>query len=173
MFKLKQVFVILLMLLVAGCTTIPKSVQPVSGFELSRYLGKWYEIARLDHAFETGMVRVTATYSLRDDGGIDVLNRGFSTLDRRWQEAQGKAYFVDKSDEGYLKVSFFGPFYAAYVIFEVEREEYQYAFISGPNHDFLWLLSRTPTVSREIIDKFVTMSQARGFDTSQLIYVNQ
>jgi len=173
MFNAKQVVTILLVAFLTGCTGMPKTIQPVSDFELSRYLGRWYEIARLDHSFETGMVRVTATYSLRDDGGIDVLNRGFSTLDRRWQEALGKAYFVNESDEGYLKVSFFGPFYGAYVIFELEKLEYQYAFISGPNHDYLWLLSRTPTVAPEIIEKFVTMSKARGFDTSQLIYVNQ
>ena len=160
-------------LLLVGCTGMPKTVKPVTDFELQRYLGKWYEIARLDHSFERGMNQVSATYSLQQDGGVKVINRGFSEIKNEWKEAQGKAYFVDKDNEGYLKVSFFGPFYGAYVIFELEHENYQYAFISGPNLDYLWLLSRTATVPQVVIDKFVAMSEARGFETDNLIFVEQ
>ena len=98
---------------------------------MERYLGKWYEIARLDHSFERGLSRVTAEYSLRDDGGLRVLNRGYAAADGEWSTAEGKAYFVRERDVGYLKVSFFGPFYGSYVIFELDDADYQYAFIAG------------------------------------------
>jgi len=152
---------------------MPESVKPVSDFELDRYLGKWYEIARLDHSFEKGLSQVTAEYSLRSDGGVSVLNRGFSDADNKWKEAEGKAYFVNTDSEGYLKVSFFGPFYGSYVIFGLDHENYQYAFVSGPDTGYLWLLARTPSVEHGIIQKFIEMSDARGFDTENLIYVQQ
>jgi apolipoprotein D and lipocalin family protein len=84
---------------------MPDSVQPVIGFELERYLDKWYEIARLDHSFEKGLSQVTAEYRLREDGGVSVLNRGFSESENEWKEAEGKAYFVNSHSDGYLKVS--------------------------------------------------------------------
>lgn len=152
---------------------MPKSVKPVSDFKLDNYLGKWYEIARLDHSFEKGLSQVSAEYKIREDGGVSVINRGFSKEKNKWKEALGKAYFVNSETEGYLKVSFFGPFYGAYVVFELDQEGYQYAFISGPNTEFLWLLARTPKVKPELIKKFVDMAAARGFDTNKLIYVEQ
>ncbi|MBW2940613.1 lipocalin family protein [Zhongshania sp. CAU 1632] len=152
---------------------MPERVKPVTGFELNKYLGKWYEIARLDHSFEEGLSQVTAEYSLRDDGGVLVVNRGFFAEDNIWKEAEGKAYFVNSDTEAYLKVSFFGPFYGSYVVFELDHDDYQYAFISGPNHKYLWLLSRTPTVKPELIEKFKRMSADRGFDTTKLIFPEQ
>jgi len=162
-----------LSLFLAACTGMPEGVKPVSGFELDRYLGKWYEIARLDHSFERGLSRVTAEYSLREDGGVRVVNRGFSAAKGEWDEAEGKAYFVESPDLGYLKVSFFGPFYGSYVVFELDREDYQYAFISGPDTSFLWLLARTPTVSVDVLRRFIERSQALGFDTDSLVLVDQ
>lgn len=156
--------------LLSGCLGMPKAVKPVEQFELNNYLGRWYEVARLDHSFERGLSQVTADYSLRSDGGVRVVNRGFSAENKEWKEAEGKSYFVDSSSEGYLKVSFFGPFYGSYVIFELD-ENYRYAFISGPNTDYLWLLSRTPKVEVSVIEKFESMSKARGFNTSDIIYV--
>lgn len=150
---------------------MPQFVQPVGDFQLQRYLGKWYEIARLDHSFERGLSNVTAEYSLRDDGGVSVINRGFSQESQQWKQAEGKAYFVNSESEGYLKVSFFGPFYGSYVVFELEQENYDYAFVSGPNNDYLWLLSRTPNVSPTVVEKFETMARELGFETEQLIYV--
>lgn len=164
-------FIYGLLFILSGCVSIPDGVQPVSNFELNKYLGKWYEVARLDHSFERGLNQVSAKYSLREDGGVNVLNRGFSSEKDAWKEALGKAYFVNEPSEGYLKVSFFGPFYGSYIIFELDKENYQYAFISGPDKDYLWLLSRTPTVKPEVMEKFISMSKARGFDTSQLIVV--
>lgn len=154
-----------------GCTGIPEGVKPVTGFELNRYLGKWYEIARLDHSFERGLSRVTAEYSLRDDGGVRVVNRGFASADNEWKEAVGKAYFVRDPKTGYLKVSFFGPFYGSYVIFELDKAQYQYAFVAGYNRSYLWLLSRTPSVDAELIDRFVRRAGELGFDTDDLIFV--
>ena len=152
---------------------MPKSVTPVTGFELNKYLGTWYEVARLDHSFERGLSQITAQYSLREDGGVAVVNRGYLSEEKKWKQAEGKAYFVNTTDEGYLKVSFFGPFYGSYVVFELDKQDYQYAFISGPDTDYLWLLSRTPTVSKAVMDKFITMSAQRGFDTQAIIYVEQ
>ena len=160
-------------MLLGGCTGLPEGVEPVSGFELNRYLGKWYEIARLDHSFERGLSHITAEYSLRDDGGVRVINRGFSASNNEWKQAEGKAYFVRGESEGYLKVSFFGPFYGSYIIFELDREQYRYAFVSGPDKSYLWLLARTPQVPDELIERFVAKAKTLGFDTSSLIFANQ
>jgi len=168
---LKKIFLLISVFILNGCLGMPESVQPITGFELERYLGKWYEVARLNHSFEKGLSQVTAEYSLREDGGILVLNRGFSESKNEWKEAEGKAYFVNSFSEGYLKVSFFGPFYGSYVVFELDRKNYQYAFISGPSKKYLWLLSRTPSVEIKIIEKFIEMSKSHGFDTDSLIFV--
>jgi apolipoprotein D and lipocalin family protein len=150
---------------------MPEKVSPVQGFEINRYLGKWYEIARLDHPFERGLTNITAEYSLREDGGVNVLNRGYSIKKGQWKNAEGKAYFVNSKNEGYLKVSFFGPFYGSYVIFELDKNNYDYAFISGPDTDYLWLLSRKPEISREIIDRFIQKTAELGFNSKELIFV--
>lgn len=170
---MKKIPLSTLLLLLAGCLGHPKTVAPVKGFELDRYLGKWYEIARLDHSFERGLEQVTAEYSLREGGGVAVKNRGYSTAEKTWKEATGKAFFVREPDLGYLKVSFFGPFYGSYVVFGLDTEGYQYAFVSGPNESYLWLLSRTPTVSNDLLARFKETAQRAGFNTNDLIYVNQ
>jgi apolipoprotein D and lipocalin family protein len=158
--------------LLAGCVGVPQGIEPVRGFDLDRYLGKWYEIARLDHSFERGMTRVTAEYSLRDDGGVRVVNRGFNATGGAWDEAVGKAYFVADEDQGYLKVSFFGPFYGAYVVFELDPD-YRYAFISGPDRSYLWLLARTPDLPETVRQRFVERATELGFDLDELIWVTQ
>lgn len=160
-------------LLLAGCLGMPKGVEPIEGFELDRYLGKWHEIARLDHSFERGLERVSAEYSLREDGGVRVVNRGYSTKKNAWDEAEGKAYFVEDENLGYLKVSFFGPFYGSYVIFELEESGYEYAFISGPDTSYLWLLAREPAVDQQVMDHFLARAEALGFNLDELIIVNQ
>ena len=152
---------------------MPPLVGPSTELYLQRYAGKWYEIARLDHPFERGLQQVTAEYSLRDDGGITVKNRGYSAAGGKGKEAVGKAYFVRSSEEGYLKVSFFGPFYGSYVIFALDPEEYRYAFVSGPTPSYLWFLSRTPTVSQKWRESFVEKARELGFDTNRLIFVRQ
>ncbi len=157
-------------LALAGCTSLPDGIEPVTNFDLRQYLGKWYEIARLDHRFERGLERVTAEYSLREDGSIKVVNRGFSVPDREWKEIEGRAVPAGAPDVGHLKVSFFGPFYGAYGIFELDPRG-QYAFVCGPNRNYLWLLARKPAVSEEVWNRFKTRARELGFDTSKLIRV--
>ncbi len=154
----------------AGCTGIPEGIEPVDDFELEPYLGTWYEIARLDHRFERGLSNVTAYYSMREDGGVHVLNRGFRIASGEWDEAEGKAYFIGDPSVGRLKVSFFGPFYGAYNIFEL-GEDYEYSMIAGPNRSYLWILAREPELPRELLDELVSKAEDAGFDTSELIFV--
>ena len=168
-----KILSLIVFVFLSGCVALPQNVQPVGNFKLERYLGQWYEVARLDHSFERGLSKVTADYSLRDDGGVRVLNRGYSAADQKWKEAEGKAYFVGQPDQGYLKVSFFGPFYGAYVIAELDHENYQYSLVSGPNTSYLWILSRTPTLDAATKDRLVKKAASLGFDTSKLIFVSQ
>lgn len=158
---------------ISGCVSIPQNIAPVDGFELNKYLGKWYEIARLDHSFERGLDNVTAEYFLRDDDGVKVINRGFSAEENKWKEAEGKAYFVRDPQKGYLKVSFFGPFYGAYIVFELDKENYQYTFVTSYDKSYLWLLARTPTVSDALLDRFVQKAAELGFETDKLIFPKQ
>ncbi|MDO6500122.1 lipocalin family protein [Photobacterium sanguinicancri] len=162
--------ILLSLLLLAGCTYIPDGIEPVKSFNLSRFLGQWYEVARLDHSFESGLSEVSATYTQRDDQGLNVINRGYSKEKNQWNEAIGKGYFVDNTDIGHLKVSFWGPFYSSFVIFEL-GENYDYAFVAGYSKDYLWLLSRTPQVDPHILKKFIADAERKGFDTSKLVMV--
>lgn len=168
---MRNLILLFFIILLTGCLGMPDKVSPVKGFEAERYLGTWYEVARLDHPFERGLKNISATYSQREDGGINVLNRGFSIEDQEWQQAQGKAYFVEDKSTGYLKVSFFGPFYGSYVVFDLDKKGYEYAVISGPDTDYLWLLARTPNPETQVIDRFKNLAKDKGFDTSKLIFV--
>ena len=162
----------LLVLLLTGCVGIPENVKPIDNFKVEKYLGTWYEIARLDNSFEKGLTRITAQYSLRDDGGLRVVNRGYLAKKNTWKEAEGKAYFMKKPDQGYLKVSFFGPFYGSYIILELDHENYQYALVCGPDKSYLWLLARSPKIGKDIQDILIAKAQALGFDVSKLIFVS-
>lgn len=161
----------LLLLFITACVKIPQGIEPVTGFELDRYLGTWYEIARLDHSFERGLSNVTAQYSMRSDGSVKVINRGYSRKDDEWEEAEGRAYFVESPDTGFLKVSFFGPFYGSYIIFDLDHENYRYSYVTGPDRDYLWLLSRTPGLDEKIKSEFVSKAKTLGFNTDKLIFV--
>jgi apolipoprotein D and lipocalin family protein len=165
-------FLLSICLLLSSCTGMPDNIKPVQPFELKRYLGTWYEIARLDHSFERGLSHVTANYSMREDGGVKVINRGYSEENTKWESAEGKAYFVDKTDTGYLKVSFFGPFYGSYVIFELEKENYDYALISGPDKDYFWILARQPQLDPAVLQSLIEKAKSLGFATDKLIIVN-
>ncbi|WP_309500147.1 lipocalin family protein [Sulfurovum sp.] len=162
---------LMLALLLTGCVDKPKNIEPVENFKLASYLGTWYEIARLDHRFERGLEQISATYSLREDGGVKVLNKGYKTQDEVWSEAEGKAYFVESPDKGFLKVSFFGPFYGSYIVMDTDYETY--TMISGPDLSYLWILSRTPKLDEATLSRLVKKAKALGFDTSKLIYPKQ
>lgn len=170
--KTSSIIVLLTLMLLSGCTGIPKGMQPVNNFDLEKYQGKWFEIARLDHSFERGLEQVTANYTILPDGSVEVINRGFSKENQQWKEATGQAKFVDSADQGYLKVSFFGPFYGSYIVFELD-ENYQYAFVSGPNLSYLWLLSRTKNVDLKLIEQFKQKAATYGFDIKKLMMVEQ
>lgn len=165
--------IISMLLLCMGCTQLPDKVKPVENFNLNRYLGKWYEIARLDHSFERGLSKVTAEYSLNDNGSVKVINRGYSEQDKKWQEATGIAYFIDSPNNGLLKVSFFRPFYGTYAIFELDQDNYQYAVVSGPNHSYLWILARSPSISETVKTQLIQKATDAGFKTQDLIFVDQ
>ena len=160
------------MLLLLGCTSIPDGLQPVTGFELERYLGKWYEIARLDHSFERDLSEVTAQYSLRQDGGVEVVNQGFNQKSGKWEMVTGKAYFIENESVGSLKVSFFGPFYGGYHIIALDQEDYSYAMVTGPSRSYLWILSRDMTLESVILQELVRKAKQWGFETDKLIYVD-
>lgn len=167
---MKRILTVLVFLL-AGCVSVPENITPVDHFQITRYLGQWYEIARLDHSFERGMTSVRAEYSLRPDGGIRVVNRGYSQKEKKWKEVEGKGYFVDRQDVGFLKVSFFGPFYGSYVVFDLDRENYSYALVCGPDRSYLWILARSQNMDDQLKKHLVDKAAASGFDTTQLIYV--
>lgn len=155
----------------SGCASLPDGVKPVEGFEVQRYLGKWYEIARLDHSFERGLSNITADYSVLEDGNIRVLNRGYRDASQEWSEAEGKAKFVGAEDIGRLKVSFFGPFYGGYNIIELDKENYQYALIVGNNRKYLWILSRSPSLDADIQQGLIDKAKALDYPVSELIFV--
>ncbi len=167
-----KVSLILFALFLTGCVGIPENVKPVDNFNVEKYMGKWYEIARLDHSFERGLTHVTADYSLRDDGGVRVLNRGYSEKEKTWKEAEGRAYFVGGRDQGYLKVSFFGPFYGSYIVFELDHAGYQYSLVSGPKKSYLWILARSPRIGPELKDILIAKAAALNFETNKLIFVD-
>lgn len=165
--------IITFLLLLTGCAAqLPKGIDPVQNFVVDRYMGTWYEVARLDHRFERGLSNVSATYTVRDDGDIDVLNRGFNEQKQAWSEAKGKAKFVRSVDEGFLKVSFFGPFFGSYVVFDLD-DAYTQAYVSGNDRSYLWFLARQPTITDAQKEAFVKRAEALGFPVAELIFVDQ
>lgn len=159
------------LVLLNACTAVPDKVTPVSPFELERYLGTWHEIARLDHSFERGLTKVTAEYSMREDGGVAVLNKGYEAAKERWKTAEGKAYFVGDSNTGRLKVSFFGPFYGGYNIAKLD-EYYQIALVVGPNLKYAWLLARKPQLSQAECAPYLAEAERIGIAVDKLIWLS-
>ncbi len=165
-------FVATLLVILSGCTGRPDGVEPVTSFDISRYRGVWYEILRLDHSFERGLTNVTATYTLRDDGSVGVLNKGFDRKNCRWKEADGRAVFQGDRDTASLSVTFFWPFAGGYHVFALDRQDYGWAMISGPSHDFLWILARKPDLSPEIRQRLVENARGLGFPVDELMLVD-
>ena len=173
MSPIRSVFLALIFTLtLAACSTAPpEGIRPVTSFDLNRYLGQWYEIARLDHVFERGMSDISANYQLQDDGSVKVINRGYNTQRQEWKEAIGRALFVGDSDTASLKVSFFGPFYGGYHVIALDQQSYRWSLVSGPDRDYLWILSREKTLPAEVREQLVSQAQALGFATDKLIWV--
>jgi apolipoprotein D and lipocalin family protein len=170
---LKSIFITLTSIFgFTACAETPPPPTVIKNFELTKYLGTWHEIARLDHSFERGLSFVTANYSLRNDGKVKVINRGLKEKSNTWSESVGKAKFADIESIGSLKVSFWGPFYGAYNIVKLD-DNYQYALIISKGYDYLWLLSRNKTMPEDIKQQYLTRAKELGFDTDKLIWVKQ
>jgi apolipoprotein D and lipocalin family protein len=148
-----------------------RDVEVVKPFDQKKYLGKWFEIARLDYVWEKNLDNVTATYSLRDDGKILVDNRGYNFKKEKWDESIGKARPVGEINEGRLEVSFFGPFYADYNIVALSHD-YKYALVVGKGTDYLWILSREKTIPNDVKEQFLKKAVSLGIDTNKLVWVN-
>lgn len=160
--------------MLAACSTEPPAgVQVVRGFEANRYMGLWYEIARLDHSFERGMSRVTANYRLQADGSIEVINQGFLANTQTWREAKGVAKFTGESGVGSLKVSFFGPFYGGYHVVALDQAGYNWAMVLGPDTDYLWILCRQRQLPQGVQESLLAQAKQLGVNTDALIWVDQ
>ncbi|MBP5997234.1 MAG: lipocalin family protein [Azonexus sp.] len=168
------ILALLLALTLSACATAPPDgLRPVTSFDINRYLGQWYEIARLDHSFERGMSDVNATYQLQDDGSVKVINRGYDTQRQAWKEAVGRALFIGDSNTASLKVSFFGPFYGGYHVIALDQQNYRWSLVAGPDRDYLWILARDKTLPAEVREQLIGQAKALGFATDKLIWVEQ
>lgn len=159
--------------LLAGCTGVPRGIEPVRGFDAQRYAGTWYEIARLDHRFERGLRNVSATYTLRDDGRVGVVNRGYDIEDCEWKSVDGSAKFREDPRTASLAVTFFWPFAGGYHVFALDERDYRWAIVSGPSREYLWILAREPVVSPALRADLVARAKAAGFAVDRLIMVDQ
>ena len=153
-----------------SCATIPKGAVAVKPFNKERYLGKWYEIARIDFKYERDLKNTTAEYSLNVNGTIKVDNRGYNTKRGEWEQAIGKAKFVGEENIAMLKVSFFGPFYSGYNVIAID-DEYRYALITGKSLKYLWILSRETNIPSEVKDKYLKIAEEIGYNTTDLLWV--
>lgn len=153
-----------------SCANIPEGAIAVKNFDANKYLGKWYEIARMDFRFERNLNNTTANYTFNNDGSIKVENSGYNYITNEWKQAIGKAKFVNLPDEARLKVSFFGPFYSGYNVIALD-EQYKYALIAGKDLKYLWILSREKSLPEDIRQSYLKQAQAIGFKTDELIWV--
>jgi len=153
-----------------SCSSIPKGAVAIEPFVKDKFLGKWYEIARLDFKFERGLNNTTAEYSLNKNGTIKVDNKGYDAKKGKWSQAIGKAKFVKEDSIAMLKVSFFGPFYAGYNVISIDPE-YKYALISGSSLKYLWILSRNASIPDVIKNKYLKIAKEIGYNISDLLWV--
>jgi apolipoprotein D and lipocalin family protein len=168
--RIATLFIVFTMLGLQSCSTIPEGAAAVTNFDKARYLGKWYEIARLDFKFEWDLNNTTAEYSLNDNGTIKVDNKGYNTKKEKWEQAIGKAKFAGNENTAMLKVSFFGPFYAGYNVIALDPE-YRYALVAGASLDYLWILSRETTIPQDVRDNYLKIAEGIGYRTADLIWV--
>lgn len=153
--------------------SVGRELRPtVKPFDLDRYLGKWYEIARFDVSFEKGLDYVTAEYSLKPDGMVKILNSGTNVKGER-REAVGKAKVPDANNPSHLKVSFFWFFYADYLVLDLDEENYSYSLVGSKSDKYLWILSRTPSLPKATLDKILKKARSLGYDTSKLYFTKQ
>jgi apolipoprotein D and lipocalin family protein len=157
--------------LTACSTAPPEGLQAVAPFDVQRYQGTWFEIARLDHSFERDMSDVSARYSVQADGSVQVVNRGFNTVKKEWKEAIGKALFTGDSQRASLKVSFFGPFYGGYHVVALDPA-YRWAMVVGPDRDYLWILARDKQLEPAVKTQLLEQARAFRLPVEKLIWVS-
>lgn len=167
-----QILAFISLILFNACETIPSGAKAVKPFDVNKYLGTWYEVARMDFKFERDLKNVTATYSKNEDGSIKVLNQGYDINTNERKQAEGKAKFVDLKDEAMLKVSFFGPFYAGYNVVALDKD-YKYALVAGQDLDLMWILSREKSIPDTIKAEYLKIAEQIGYKTSELVWVVQ
>lgn len=144
----------------------------IKDFDLNKYLGTWYEIARFPHSFEKDLIGVTATYSLKENGGLKVLNQGYKkSFHGELKTANGKGKLTPVL--GKLKVSFFLFFYADYNVLELDSLNYQWALVGSSTSNYLWILSRTPHIDKNLYNDLTEKAKARGYEVSKLLMVPQ
>lgn len=162
---------LLSVLLLSACSTprTPEGVQAVTGFDVNRYVGHWHEVARIDHSFERGLTRASATYSRNPDGTLKVVNRGYDPVRKEWKEAEGTASFIGEPTRAALKVSFFGPFYGGYNVVALD-ENYQWAMVVGSSTDYVWILSRTPSLPSDVREHLLERARTMGIDTRRILW---
>ncbi len=170
---LKTTFVIILVTILTNACFTPehmktKSIEPVENFDLNRYTGTWYEIARLPHRFEKNLPRVTATYTLMENGKIEVINRGFDTNSQKWKDIKGKAWIPAPDVPSLLKVSFFWFFAADYKVIALDQENHQYAMVTSSSKNYFWILARTPQLDETIYQNLIKKAQNWDFDISKI-----
>jgi apolipoprotein D and lipocalin family protein len=156
----------------ACSTTLPDGATAVTPFDINRYSGKWYEVARLDHSVERDLTDVSANYRLQPEGRVEVINRGYDGSRNEWREVKGHALFIGEGNRGSLKVSFFGPFYAGYHVIALDQQHYRWAMVIGPSRDYLWILARDKALPAEIRDQLLDQARTLGIDTQKLIWVD-
>jgi len=166
------VIFILSFLMISGCVSMPKGSRAAEPFSQEKYLGRWYEIARMDFTQERNLDSVTAEYSLREDGKIKVVNQGYNYKTGEWKRAEGKAAPVGNGNDGRLKVSFFGPFYSGYNVIAIDPD-YKYALVYGDNTKYMWLLSREKTMPEEVVNKYLQMARGSGYKVEELVWPKQ
>lgn len=168
---IKILFIGLVSLFFISCSTKYPDLNTVDYVNIQKYKGTWYEIARFEHFFEKGCKNVTATYTLKDNGNLKVINRCTDIENNEKKEASGLAYAVDITNSK-LKVSFFRPFYGDYYILDL-ADDYSYALVGNPNRELLWILSRTKTISNKTKNKILKKLPALGFDANKFIWTIQ
>lgn len=168
-----HLFLSLTAIVINSCSSIPNGIEAVDNMDLNRYTGTWHEIARMDSRFEKNLINVTATYTLRDDGMIEVKNRGYDTIKNEWSDIVGKAKLANDEKNSMLKVSFFGPFYSGYNVIALDQENYTYALVCGSDKDYLWVLARDSKFSFSKTKELIAQAKALGFDTDKLVMVPQ
>lgn len=155
--------------LAAGCAVkVPTNIQPVQNFDAAKYMGQWYEIARIDHRFQKGLTKATANYTLNEDGTVQVINRGFNAQKNEWKEVEGKAKFLKDPKTAALKVSFFGPFYGGYNVVYLDPA-YQTSLVIGENTDYFWLLSRKPDLPKAEVQDLLQKAQSMGVNLNKVM----